>query len=109
MTDQTHSKLGHRVRAVMFRMPFMITCSELELRVDEYLDADLSRRERWMFEMHLKVCRDCRSYVEAYKRTVSVTASLFDVPYEQLGMGEMSATLVAEVVARHLGKDTAGR
>ncbi len=57
-------------------MPLMITCREFEDFIIDYLEGDLSRRQRFVFEFHLKACRECREYMAAYKRIVEVSAKV---------------------------------
>ncbi len=38
----------------------------------EYLDGTLPRAQRVMFKLHIIVCRDCRRYIDSYKKTVEL-------------------------------------
>ena len=53
------------------RMHRMITCREFEDFVLQYLDDELSVRQRAMFEFHLRICRECREYLAAYHQDIS--------------------------------------
>jgi anti-sigma factor RsiW len=59
------------------RMHRMITCTEFEDFVLQYLDDELSVRQRSMFEFHLRICRECREYLAAYQRTVEIGHAAF--------------------------------
>lgn len=59
-------------------MPLMITCREFEAFILAYLEGELSGRQRFVFDMHLKVCRECRDYLVAYRRTIEVAKRAFD-------------------------------
>ncbi len=59
------------------RMHRMITCREFEDFVLQYLDDELSVRQRAMFEFHLRICRECREYLAAYQRTVEIGRAAF--------------------------------
>ncbi len=59
-------------------MPLMITCREFEDFILAYLEGELPGRQRFVFDLHLKVCRECRDYLAAYRRTVAVTKRAFD-------------------------------
>ena len=50
------------VAALAFRLPFMMTCEVFEGFIDVYLDGALSSRQRFFFETHMKLCRECRDY-----------------------------------------------
>jgi len=46
----------------------MITCKEFEEFVLDYLDDELPAAQRFVFEMHVRLCRECREYLAAYRR-----------------------------------------
>jgi predicted anti-sigma-YlaC factor YlaD len=54
-------------------MPLMITCLEFEDFIVDYLDGELPERQKTVFELHLKICRECRDYLAAYRRTMEVS------------------------------------
>lgn len=64
-----------RIHGAMFKLPLMITCEEFEGFILAYLDGELSGRQKSIFEMHLRVCRDCREYLRAYRATMQLTRS----------------------------------
>jgi len=61
-------------------LPGMLTCRELEAFLDDYLEGLLSPRQRRRFEWHLKLCRDCRRYLEGYRRAVALCKGVFAKP-----------------------------
>ena len=61
-------------------MPWMINCRQFEDFILAYLEGELTDKQRFVFELHLKVCRECRDYLAAYRRTVEVSRRAFDVP-----------------------------
>lgn len=58
---------------MMKRIHGMITCVEFEAFVAAYIDGELSQRQLTTFNLHLKLCRECREYLEAYRRTLEIT------------------------------------
>ena len=65
--------LMRRLKGKMLRsMHGMITCREFEEFVLGYLDGELPARQAKVFEWHLRICRECREYLAAYKRTIEV-------------------------------------
>ncbi len=58
----------------------MITCREFEEFVLRYLEGELSDRQRSVFEWHLRLCRECREYLAAYKRTLEITTAVMAPP-----------------------------
>ncbi len=63
-----------KAKAFMFRsLPMMISCREFEAFLIDYFDDSLPKRQRLIFEMHLKLCRECREYLIAFKRSIDVS------------------------------------
>ncbi|MCK6370180.1 MAG: anti-sigma factor [Gammaproteobacteria bacterium] len=54
-------------------LPGLITCAEAEQFIDDYLDGRLAERERTTFERHIRLCPPCQSYLDAYRRSVTLT------------------------------------
>ena len=63
-----------RLKGFMFRLPSMIDCAEFEAFILAYLEDDLPRRQKRIFEMHLKLWRECRDYLKAYRISVELAA-----------------------------------
>ena len=79
------SRILRWMRGMMLRyMPGMITCREFEDFILAYLEGELTQRQRSIFELHLKVCRDCRDYLAAYRRTLELSKRAFDAESEEL-------------------------
>jgi anti-sigma factor RsiW len=73
MTNQNKPGLLRRAKGAMLKhMHRMITCTEFEDFVLRYLDGELSARQRSVFDLHLRLCRECREYLAAYRRTIEV-------------------------------------
>ncbi len=71
------SKVMRPLRGAMLRyMPLMITCRQFEDFMIDYLEGGLSERQRFVFELHLKVCGECRAYLAAYRRAVEVSTNV---------------------------------
>lgn len=49
----------------------MLKCREIEQLASDYLDKDLSFRQRMAFKMHLFMCHNCRNYLRQLKTTIS--------------------------------------
>ena len=68
-----------RLKGFMLRrMHGMITCREFEAFVIAYLDDELPAKQRKRFELHLKICRECREYLAAYQRAIEFGQTLLD-------------------------------
>ncbi len=97
--NKPRSKLFRSLRGLMLNhMPLMINCRQFEDFIIDYLEDDLERRQKTIFELHLKVCRDCRGYLEAYKRAVEIGRAAFDDP-EGLVPEDVPKDLVRAVLA----------
>ncbi len=69
------------MRGMMLKhMPLMITCRQFEDFILAYLEGELPEKQRFVFELHLKVCRECRDYLAAYRRTVEISKRVFENP-----------------------------
>jgi len=69
------TKIGlmRRLKGAMLKsMHGMITCREFEEFVLSYLDGSLPTKQAKRFEWHIRICRECREYLAAYKRTIEV-------------------------------------
>lgn len=60
----------------------MLTCQQLIEFLSDYLDGSLSLTQRAAFDMHLALCRDCRSYLHNFKTTIAAGKQAFAVPDE---------------------------
>ena len=65
-------------QSVMRIIPLMITCAELDAFIVDYLDGTLPKRQRAIFNFHLRMCRVCRIYLESYRKTIEIGRAVFD-------------------------------
>ncbi len=66
--------IKRRLKGMMLRrLHNMITCVEFEGFINSYLDGTLPGKQRKLFEWHLRICRECREYMAAYKRTIELS------------------------------------
>lgn len=82
----------------------MITCREFEDFVLAYLDGELPSRQVFVFELHLKVCRACRKYLEVYQRSIEVSKRAFEKPDEQVPEEVPEDLIRAVLAAREAGR-----
>ena len=86
-----------RIKGMMFKMPLMISCEEFEEFIIEYLEDGLTSRQRSLFEFHLKICRECREYLAAYR--TSMEAAKMGLDDESDIPDEIPEDLIAAVLA----------
>ena len=92
-----------RMRGLMLRhMPSMITCREFEDFILAYLEGELPTRQRFVFELHTKVCRECRDYLGAYRRTVEISKRAFEQEDEPVS-DKVPEDLIKAVLAAREG------
>lgn len=73
------TRMMETMKGIMLnRMPGMITCMEFEEFLIDYMEGELPAGQRRVFELHMKVCRECRDYMAAYKRTIEVSGRAFE-------------------------------
>jgi anti-sigma factor RsiW len=69
----TKTGLMRRLKGTMLkRMHSMITCREFEDFVIRYLDGELPAKQAKTFEWHMRICRECREYLSAYRRAIEI-------------------------------------
>ena len=67
-----------KAKAFMFRsLPMMINCREFEAFLIDYFEDSLPKRQRLDLEMHMKLCRESREYLIAFKRSIDVSKRVF--------------------------------
>jgi anti-sigma factor RsiW len=68
-----------RIRGLLFGLPTMINCHEFEKFILEYLDEELPTVQLRVFEVHLRMCPDCRVYLAAYEATRVLGEAAFGI------------------------------
>lgn len=84
------------VKRVMSKMPLMIGCREFEEFIVAYFEDELTSRQRFIFDMHLRVCRECREYLRAYEAAMTLAKGAGEARGDDLP--EVPEDLVAAVV-----------
>ncbi len=62
----------------------MLTCQQLIEFLTDYLDGQLPLTQRAAFEIHLALCRDCRSYLHNFKTTIAASRNALSDASEQV-------------------------
>lgn len=100
-------KISRLARGAMLKaMPGHITCDEFENFIAEYFEGELSAVQRQTFDVHLKVCTDCRAYLKAYRNTIALGRTAFtrgDAPVPE----DMPGDLVTAILAARAGANEA--
>jgi anti-sigma factor RsiW len=53
-----------------------MSCRELVQLITDYLEGDLSRRERRRFERHLRDCDGCTTYIEQMREMIRLAGAV---------------------------------
>ena len=97
MSRQAPSMM-RRLKGIAYKLPMMITCEAFEEFILDYLDDALDQRRRFVFELHLKVCRECRDYLKAYRAAVAL-ARENSAPIDSKTLEKVPEDLVRAVLA----------
>jgi predicted anti-sigma-YlaC factor YlaD len=76
--------LKKRIHGAIFKLPLMITCNEFESFILAYLEGDLPKRQKVVFEFHLKMCRECREYLQAYRASIELAREAHEAELKKL-------------------------
>lgn len=90
--------LMRRLHGIMFKLPMMITCEVFEDFILAYLDDELSDKQRRLFEIHLRFCRECREYLAAYQRARALTREALDAESREV-LANVPEDLVSAIMA----------
>jgi hypothetical protein len=77
---------------IVMRNRKKLVCRELVELVTDYLEDNLSRRDRARFESHIDGCVNCRRYLEQFRETIRLTGTLRE--------DDISPEAEAELLAR---------
>jgi len=55
----------------LLKMPLMISCRDFEDFIIQYFEDELPWSKRFIFKAHLKVCKECRDYLAAYRLSMA--------------------------------------
>ncbi len=87
-----------KLRSAVMKLPLMLTCREFEDFVLDYFEGTLPTKQRVIFDMHLMMCRDCRGYLAAYRRSVALGKAVFEWQ-ESLVPSDVPEDLVDAILA----------
>ena len=81
MNDQSKIGFLRWLKGFMLQHMYgMITCRQFEEFVQAYQDDELPARQKRVFELHLRICRECREYLAAYQRSIELGQKVFESP-----------------------------
>jgi anti-sigma factor RsiW len=68
-----------------------MTCRELVQVITDYVEGNLSRRDRRRFEAHIRGCDGCTTYVEQMRETIRLMGVLRENDLEPAARDELLA------------------
>ncbi len=60
------------MKKMMMVMPGHISCKELDEKLDDYLEGQLSLWDQFRFKLHFFICKACKAYAAGYAKTVGL-------------------------------------
>jgi anti-sigma factor RsiW len=89
LDDDTRAQLADHVGSCPECTRFTDACQELTCKqfvdfLHAYLDGEFSGERLATVERHLSVCPDCTTYLESYRRTISLSVSAMTELSEKL-------------------------
>ncbi|KHA75405.1 transmembrane anti-sigma factor [Pseudomonas chlororaphis] len=72
----------------------MLTCKEQVARSSDYLDGQLSFREKWMVRHHLMFCPNCRRFMRQMRLMQATLKALPEKPED--GVDALAERLAAQ-------------
>ena len=99
MNPPAPKQLKRPFAALAFKMPFMLECITFEKFIIGYFSDTLTVRQKFVFDIHLKMCRECRTYLDAYKSTAALAGEQAEIPFLDMEMGDVPEDLIKAVLA----------
>ena len=87
------------VAALAFKLPFMMTCEVFEGFIDDYLDGALTGRQKFIFETHIKLCRECRDYLKEYASGIYLAKRQATHDLSRVDMDNVPSDLIDAIIA----------
>ncbi len=58
----------------------MLTCKEFDDFMVDYLEGGLPVWQKFMYWLHVKMCRECANFIRQYRRVIVLGQNAFDSP-----------------------------
>jgi anti-sigma factor RsiW len=76
----------------------IITCREVAAFIMDYVSGELAGDSLALFEYHMSLCPNCRTYLEQYRRSIELGRRAFDDP-DAAATNSMPEELVDAILA----------
>ncbi|MBN4046423.1 zf-HC2 domain-containing protein [bacterium AH-315-P15] len=88
------------MQMLLMKMPGFISCKELDEKLDDYLEGDLSSWNRFRFAWHFIACKACAVYAAGYRKTVALIKSSIDSPNHPAADEEVPEELLQDIIKK---------
>ncbi len=94
------------MQQMMTKMPGFISCKELDEKLDDYVEGELSLWDRLRFAGHFMMCKACVAYVAGYRKTVGLLKTSMGDPDHPAADEAVPEDLVQDIVKKQIAADT---
>ncbi len=91
--------MRRRLKSILFKLPGMLNCAEFEDLYSDRQDHSPSPLPGWRLRFHLGLCRQCRSYLAAYERTIELEKIALS-PQGEDAPEDLPADLLDDILAQ---------
>ena len=81
--------------------PGQVTCREFESFIIDYVEGELSDRQRKMFDWHMVICPMCKVHFETYRKAIELGQKVFEEESDEVPESVHSELVNAVIASRH--------
>jgi len=86
----------------------MVTCRQANEFLDDYLAGELPRKQRLIFEWHIRLCSGCKDYLDQYRRSIDLCRDNFYGPEPEAREEESQQQVPEQILKGILAAKRAG-
>lgn len=91
--------MRHRIKSMLFKLLGMLNCAKFEDLYCDRQDSSPFLLSAWRLRFHIGICRQCRSYLAAYERTIELEKLALSAQDEE-APAELPADLLEDILAQ---------
>ena len=73
-----------------------MNCKSVSEFLDAYLSGELPWAQKWVFKVHIALCRNCRNYIAGYQEAIKLSKKAFEGREESVPEELVKAVLRAQ-------------
>ena len=93
------------MQQLMMKMPGSISCKELDEKLDEYLEGDLSPLDRLRFAWHFVICKVCAVYAAGYRKAIALIKTSIDDANAPAADEDVPEGLVQDILKKQVASN----